>query len=72
MDIKKKVKKVSYKEINSQQEAVGICRDMKRLHLELRLQARQGEIKDYRSQKRAIKKNIACALTFISLASKNN
>jgi ribosomal protein L29 len=61
-----KIKKIKFIEINNVDEASKLYKDMKQAYLELRLSSRQAEIKDYKSQKNIIKKNMARALTFIS------
>jgi ribosomal protein L29 len=68
----KDIKLIKYFEINNQESAVEIYKNMKQAYLELRLSSKHGEIKNYVGQKNIMKKNIARALTYLSQNSLDN
>ncbi len=68
---KENIKLIKYIDINSSEMAIKIYREMKESFLELRLSSKHSEIKNYAGQKNIMKKNMARALTYLSLSSDN-
>jgi ribosomal protein L29 len=68
----KQIKLIKYLDINNQELAIGLYKNMKQAYLELRLSSKHSEIKNYVGQKKIIKKNMARALTYLSQSSLDN
>jgi ribosomal protein L29 len=68
----KDIKTIKYLDINNQEMAVEIYKNMKQAYLELRLSSKHAEVKNYAGQKTIMKKNMARALTYLSRNSLDN
>lgn len=68
----KDIKLIKYFDINNQELAIELYKNMKQAYLELRLSSKHGEIKNYVGRKNIIKKNMARALTYLSQSSLDN